>query len=71
MFNDYSAIEKNFQKMDKKSKKRNDAGRSLNIYLNQLKFHFELTDADILKILISIIKKRKKTSNKKWWQIWK
>lgn len=71
MFNDYSAIEKNFHNIDKKAKQKNDAGRSLNIYINQLKFHFELTDSDILSILINLIKKRKKTSNKKWWQLWK
>ncbi|MEI7474603.1 MAG: hypothetical protein WCK67_07455 [bacterium] len=71
MFNDYSAIEKNIDNIDKKTKKRNEAGRSLNRYIDQLKFHFELTDNDVLSVLNLIIKNRKENSSKKWWQLWK
>ena len=65
---DYFAAEKS---SDKKLKETNlkDVKKSLNNYLNQLKFHFNLSDKDILKILELTIKSRKNTTQKKkWWQ---
>ena len=45
-----------------------DVKKSLNNYLNQLKFHFNLSDADLLKILEFTLKSRKvKKTSKKWW----
>lgn len=71
MFNDYSALEKNFENKENKIKKKQDASRSLGIYIDQLKFHFELNDKDIINILNALTKKRKENTNNKWWQIWR
>jgi len=53
-------------------KKNRDAAKSLNNYLNQLKIHFDLNDADVIKVLDLILKERKSESFvKKWWHIFK
>ncbi len=41
--------------------------KSLNNYVEQLKFHFNLTD-DEIELLIRIILQKKE--NKKWWKFW-
>ena len=49
-----------------------EAKRSLDKYVEQLRFHFELTDEEMFKILETI--KKSKNLNKfkkKWWQFWK
>lgn len=62
---------------EKKSSNNNinkgkEAQKSLNNYLNQLKFHFELNDDEVLKILESTLKsKNNKNFIKKLWHIWK
>ena len=51
-------------------KKKQAAEKSINNYLSQLQFHFELTDTelyDILKIVIS--NKKLLISSKRWWWI--
>ncbi len=51
-------------------KKRQTALKSLNNYLNQLNIHFDLNDEDVVKILESVIKTRKKNIfKKKWWHL--
>ena len=52
------------------NKKKLVAEKSINNYLSQLQFHFELTDTelyDILKLVIS--SKKLLISSKKWWRI--
>jgi nitrogen regulatory protein PII len=68
---EYGAAEKKFD-YGSKSKKINDVKKSLNNYLNQLKIHFDVNDEDILNIVESIQKSRKKSNFKnQWWHIWK
>jgi hypothetical protein len=51
-------------------KKKQNAAKSLNNYLDQLKFHFELTDIDIAKVLEMALQERKnQIFVKKWWRI--
>jgi hypothetical protein len=53
-------------------KKKQNAARSLNNYLNQLKIHFDLNDLDIIKVLELALKERKnEIFIKKWWHIFK
>jgi len=68
--NKFSETENRFKKIDYKSK--NDAKRSLNNYIGQLKIHFELDEDDIIQIMENILKLRKNERLiKKWWHIWK
>lgn len=54
------------------AQKKQAAKKSLNNYVNQLKTHFDLNDTEIIKILDSILKSKKRNIIiKKWWQIWK
>jgi len=67
----YSAVEKRLIKRSE-IKKIQDAKRSLNNYVNQLKMHFNLNEEEVVKILHAIlIAKRNNNFIKKWWQIWK
>lgn len=51
------------------SKKKQNALKSINYYLLQLKIHFELSDEELFDVLKSINSQYKKTiSSKKWWQ---
>lgn len=68
---DYSAAEKHSYINDLKNNKSKDVKKSLNNYLNQLKFHFDLSDTDISELLEFMMESRKvNKSKKKWWQIW-
>ena len=70
MMSDYSAAEKHSCN-DLKNNKSKDVKKSLNNYLNQLKFHFDLSDVDISELLAFTLESRKRNkSKKKWWQIW-
>lgn len=53
-------------------KKKQNAAKSLNNYLNQLKIHFDLSETETIKVLEAVLRERKsKTISKKWWQILK
>lgn len=53
-------------------RKKQNAARSLNNYLDQLKIHFDLNDRDIIRVLELALKGRKNESFvKKWWHILK
>ncbi|MEI8390591.1 MAG: hypothetical protein WCG23_12005 [bacterium] len=53
-------------------KKKQNASRSLNNYMEQLKIHFDLNDRDLIKVLeITLKEKRNKNFIKKWWHILK
>lgn len=68
---DFSSIEKQSHS-DLKNEKNKDIKKSLNNYINQLKFHFDLNDKDILELLESVLKSRKNfEAQNKWWQIWR
>lgn len=68
---EYGAAEKKFD-YGNKNKKIQDVKKSLNNYLNQLKIHFDINDEDVLNILESIQKSRKKSNfGNPWWHIWK
>lgn len=67
-----SYIIKNKIKKLKINNKEN-AQKSLNNYVNQLKLHFDLTNEDIVDIF-KVITEYYKINNKnlkKWWHIWK
>lgn len=65
------AAEKFFQNNPDFNKKQ-DAKRSLNNYINQLKLHFDLNAKDIVEVIEHAYKLNKNTlSEKKWWHIWK
>lgn len=71
MMNNYSS-KKVCLSNSSKIKNNQEATKSLNNYINQLKFHFGLNDKDIIIILESLQKSRKISNpKKKWWQIWK
>lgn len=54
------------------AKKKQNAARSLNNYLDQLKIHFDLNDIDVVKVLELALKERKNDRFiKKWWHIFK
>ena len=66
----YFASEKKISKTD--NKKKADAKRSLNNYINQLKIHFDLHDEEVVNILDMVLKsKRNNCSVKKWWHVWR
>lgn len=53
-------------------KKKQNAAKSLNNYMDQLKIHFDLSERDIIKVLELSLKKRKNENFiKKWWHIFK
>jgi len=53
-------------------KKKQNAAKALNNYMEQLKIHFDLNDRDIVKVLELALKERKKGNFiKKWWHILK
>lgn len=55
-----------------KIKKIQNAKKSLNNYINQLKIHFDLNDDEIFSIIKALFEsKRNNNLLKKWWQIWK
>jgi len=67
----YSTVEKRLIKK-LEIKKIQEAKRSLNNYVNQLKMHFNLNEEEVAKILHAIlIANRNNNLVKKWWQIWK
>lgn len=54
------------------NKKQQNARKSLENYVKQLKMHFDLNDKDIIKVLETMVKLHKNNVFcKKWWQIWK
>ena len=55
------------------AKKRQNALKSVNNYLSQLKMHFELSENELFDILKVIISQQKKLviSSKKWWNFFK
>lgn len=68
---DYSAAEKRLLKR-LEIKKIQEAKRSLNNYVNQLKMHFNLNEEEVVKILHAVLALKKGNKLiKKWWQIWK
>ncbi len=68
--NKFSTAEKYLNNPD--SKKKQDAKKSLNNYVNQLKLHFDLNDEEIVRVLEAVLRSKKKNIIlKKWWQIWK
>lgn len=67
---DHYAAEKQSD-YNSKSKRNQDVKRSLNNYINQLKFHFDMNDEEIYNIVESIQKSRKASNYKnKWWHLW-
>lgn len=49
-----------------------EAKKSMTKYVEQLRFHFDLTDEEIFNILETIKKSKNfNKSKKKWWQFWK
>jgi len=67
----YVSVEKKGGQGSKFDKVQN-AKKSLNNYINQLKLHFDLGDDDLIKVLEFCLKIRKKNNFvKKWWHIWK
>lgn len=53
-------------------KKKQNAAKSLNHYLDQLKIHFDLSDNDLVKVLELALKERRNENFiKKWWHILK
>jgi len=51
-------------------KKKQNAAKSLNNYMEQLKIHFDLSDKDLVKVLeLALKEKRNKNFIKKWWHI--
>jgi hemerythrin-like domain-containing protein len=54
------------------SKKRQDAKRSLNSYINQMKLHFDLNERDIVEVIEHVYRNNKNDMfKKKWWHLWK
>ena len=53
----------------KNARKKQNAIKSINNYLSQLKMHFEFSDEELFEILKTLIVQYKKTiiSSKKWW----
>ncbi|EKE02018.1 MAG: hypothetical protein ACD_20C00435G0007 [uncultured bacterium] len=71
MGNEYPTAEKQAGKW---VNRKQDAGKSLNSYINQLKIHFDLTDEeirDVIKIVFELHAENDNKFLKKWWQIWK
>ncbi|OGI17008.1 MAG: hypothetical protein A2255_10080 [Candidatus Melainabacteria bacterium RIFOXYA2_FULL_32_9] len=71
MGNDYPIAEK--QTIKTFNRKQN-AKKSLNNYINQLKMHFDLTDDEIIDVIRYIFEQQTRNNSKflkKWWQIWK
>lgn len=67
-----SSAQKTHSDKDLKRFNYQDAQKSLNTYINQLEFHFDLSGDDIVHLLELALKSRKKkVSKKKWWQMWK
>ncbi|MFA6989953.1 MAG: hypothetical protein WC197_07775 [Candidatus Gastranaerophilaceae bacterium] len=61
-----------FFKKHPESKKKQDAKRSLNNYINQLKLHFDLDAKDIIEVIECVYKNNKNNViEKKWWHLWK
>ena len=53
-------------------KKKQNAAKALNNYMEQLKIHFDLSDNDIIKVLeLALKEKRNGIFIKKWWHILK
>lgn len=66
---EFSAAE--HKKNNSQSKRRFSAKKSLDNYIGQLKFHFELSDSDVIDVLNSVLKNKKDNSTaKRWWQVW-
>ena len=62
--------DKNF--FAKNNNKKYNAKKSINNYLFQLKFHFELSDDDMYDILKEITRYyRGAISSKRWWRIFR
>lgn len=52
--------------------KKSDAKKSLNNYIEQLQFHFNLSEDELISVLKNVLKARENINSiKKWWQIWK
>jgi len=52
--------------------KKQIAEKSINNYLRQLQFHFELTDCELYDILKIVVSNRKfSISSKKWWRMFR
>jgi hypothetical protein len=70
MEREYFAVRKNIKTKDKKYL---DAKRSLNNYVNQLKFHYNLCDKELSTMIKELYEAQSndKGFSKKWWQIWK
>ena len=53
-------------------KKKQNAAKSLNNYIEQLKIHFDLSNDDIIKVLeLALKERRNEIFIKKWWHILK
>jgi len=72
MERDRSIAEKHID-LSSRQNNRQDARKSLNNYINQLKIHFDLNDEDIIEIVKTIFDNQLQRNDfsKKWWQIWK
>ena len=54
------------------AKKKQNAVKALNNYLNQIKIHFDFDDKDIVKVLEAALKEKKhEVFVKKWWHMLK
>ena len=54
------------------AKKKQNAVKALNNYLNQIKIHFDFNDRDIIKVLELALKEKKHENFvKKWWHMLK
>lgn len=71
MGNEYSTTEK---QTGKYFNRKQDAQKSLNNYINQLKLHFDLTNEEIKDVIKATFEMQAGDDDKflkKWWQIWK
>lgn len=60
------------QRLGNPIKKKQNAVKALNNFLNQLKIHFDFNDNDIIKVLELMLKEKKHENfTKKWWHILK
>ena len=54
------------------ARKKQNAVKALNNYLNQIKIHFDFDDKDIVKVLELTLKEKKHENFvKKWWHMLK
>lgn len=64
----YLSVEK--QKVSKNNTQ--NAQRSIESYISQIKIHFDIDDQEIINILDKILKSIKNNNTpKKWWRFWK